>query len=88
MDSKQRHPLIDELVRVQTRDNLSGNELARRLNVNPSTITRLTAGDMQPSLRIVQAINASFPELRPHCVQLLMISNDSVADREQSAVAS
>lgn len=82
MQAKQRHPLIGELVRVQERDGLSGSEVARRLDVNPSTITRLVAGDMQPSLRIVQAISAAFPELRPRCAQLLLISNDARADRE------
>lgn len=80
MTPKVRHPLIDELARIQARDGLTGNDLARRLEVNPSSITRLMHGDMQPSLRIVQAVNREFPELRSVCAVLLRISDSSEAN--------
>lgn len=84
---RQRHPLIDELLRVQERDGLSGSDLARRLQVNPSTITRLMSGDMQPSLRIVQAISSAFPELRSTCAQLLLIGTSNNADEQMPVEA-
>lgn len=82
MEPKARHPLMEEVAKVQARDGISGNALAVRLEVNPSTITRLMRGDMQPSLRIVQMVNREFPELRPSCARLLRIGYDDVADRE------
>lgn len=82
METKGRHPLIEQIARIQTRDSLTGADVARRLEVNPSTITRLMAGDMQPSLRIVQMVNRAFPELRSQCAALLLIGNESIADQE------
>lgn len=87
MEPKRRHPLIEQIASIQVRDNLTGADVARRLEVNPSTITRLMAGDMQPSLRIVQMVNRAFPELRSQCAALLLISNGDEADRECSQPA-
>lgn len=87
MEPKARHPLIDELAQIQARDGLTGNDLARRLEVNPSSITRLMRGDMQPSLRIVQMVNREFPELRPACALLLLIGNERDADTQSLQAA-
>lgn len=84
MEPKPRHPLMDEIARIQERDGLTGSELARRLEVNQSTITRLMTGEMQPSLRNVQRVNRAFPELRSFCARLLLISNDDSADTHAS----
>jgi DNA-binding XRE family transcriptional regulator len=72
----------DEVAKIQVRDGITGNALAARLEVNPSTITRLMKDGMQPSLRLVQMVNREFPELRPFCAQLLRISDRTVADEE------
>ena len=80
MDAKDRHPLLVEVAKIQIREGLTGADVARRLEVNPSTVTRLMAGDMQPSLRIVQMVNRAFPELHSHCAALLLIGNSAVAD--------
>lgn len=82
MEPKPRHPLMDEIVRIQDRDGLSGSEVARRLEVNQSTITRLMSGELQPSLRVVQRVNRAFPELRSFCAGLLLISSDSAAHKQ------
>jgi predicted transcriptional regulator len=87
VDAKARHPLIDALAAIQERDGLTSADIARRLQVNPSTITRLMSGDMQPSLRTVQMINRTFAELRSQCAALLLIGNDDVADQECPAEA-
>jgi predicted transcriptional regulator len=79
---KSRHPLIDEVARIQGRDGLSGSDVARLLAVNPSTVTRLLSGEMQPSLRIVQAVNEQFPELRVRCAELLRIGIVNHADEQ------
>lgn len=84
-----RHPLVGSLVSIQTRDGLTGAEMARRLNVVPSSYTRLVSGEMQPSLRIVQAVSQAFPELRAQCAKLLQISEVNEAELQGSeAVAS
>lgn len=82
MEPKARHPLIDELAQIQARDGLTGNDLARRLEVNPSSITRLMRGEVQPSLRIVQMVNREFPELRPSCALLLRIRTEESSDSQ------
>lgn len=85
MESKPRHPLMDEIARIQERDGLTGSDLARRLEVNQSTITRLMSGEMQPSLRNVQRVNRAFPELRSFCAQILLISSEKTDDRQTPA---
>lgn len=84
MADKARHPLIQRLMDLQQAFGLSGSEMARRLSVNPSSWTRLCSGEMQPSLRIVQAAAAAFPEVRSLCVQTLMIRTESSADLQES----
>jgi predicted transcriptional regulator len=84
MTGKRPHRLIERLMDIQRVLGLSGSEMARRLEVNPSTWTRLVAGDMQPSLRIVQAVVAAFPELRSFCVELLLIRSDTSADQQKT----
>jgi len=79
MAEKARHPLIQRLMDVQQAFSLSGSEMSRRLEINPSSWTRLCAGDLQPSLRVVQAAAAAFPEVRPVCVQTLMIRTEQAA---------
>jgi predicted transcriptional regulator len=85
MATKQPHTLVVRLMDLQRVLGLSGSEMARRLEVNPSTWTRLVSGDMKPSLRIVQATVKAFPELRPFCVQLLLISSDSDTNQQKTA---
>ena len=87
MADKARHPLIQRLMDVQRAFSLSGSEMARRLGINPSSWTRLVSGELQPSLRLVQSAVAAFPEVRPFCVQLLMIRSDSNADSQSMAEA-
>jgi predicted transcriptional regulator len=87
VEPKARHPLMDEVAKIQVRDAISGNALALRLEVNPSTITRLMRGEMQPSLRIVQMVNREFPELRSFCAQLLRISDSVIPDQNQVEVS-
>ena len=87
MADKARHPLIQRLMDLQQAFSLSGSEMSRRLEINPSSWTRLCAGDLQPSLRVVQAAAAAFPEVRPLCVQTLMIRTSDVADAETCAAA-
>lgn len=88
MADKARHPLIQRLMDLQQAFSLSGSDMARRLEINPSSWTRLVAGDMQPSLRVVQAAAAAFPEVRPLCVELLMSRIDSHADHQERIEAS
>lgn len=88
MTTKAPHVLIDRLVDVQRRLGLSGSEMARRLGVNPSTWTRLVSGDMQPSLRIVQAVVVAFPELRSFCVELLLIRSTDPTDQHHLEMVS
>lgn len=84
MTARTQHPLIERLTDVQQTYGLSGSEMARRLEINPSSWTRLVAGDMQPSLRIVQAVVAAFPELRSLCVELLLIRSTDPTDSHTS----
>lgn len=85
MANKPPHVLVTRLVDVQRNLGLSGSEMARRLDVNPSTWTRLVDGDIQPTLRIVQATVAAFPELRSFCVGLLLIRSAEVPDTQNTA---
>ena len=87
MSRKTQHVLIGRLVDIQRTLNLSGSEVARRLEVNPSTWTRLVSGEMQPSLRVVQAAVAAFPELRSFCVGLLLLRSTDVADKQKTESA-
>lgn len=87
MATKPPHVLVTRLVDVQRSLGLSGSEMARRLEVNPSTWTRLVEGDIQPTLRIIQATVAAFPELRSFCVGLLLIRSTDVPDQQKSEVA-
>lgn len=87
MATKQPHTLIVRLMDLQRVLDLSGSEMARRLEVNPSTWTRLVTGEMQPSLRIVQATVRAFPELRSFCVELLLIRSDPDSDQQREEVA-
>lgn len=87
MATKPPHVLVTRLVDVQRSLGLSGSEMARRLEVNPSTWTRLVEGDIQPTLRIVQATVAAFPELRSFCVGLLLIRSTDSSDSQKVQVA-
>lgn len=87
MADKARHPLVQRLIDLQQAFGLSGSEMARRLDVNPSSWTRLCSGELQPSLRVVQAAAAAFPEVRSLCVETLMIRTVSDADRQVSGRA-
>lgn len=87
MALKPRHPLIQRLMDLQRGLGISGAEMSRRLGVNQSTWVRLVAGEMQPSLRVVQATVAAFPELRSFCVELLLIRSDLPADQEMLEAA-
>lgn len=80
MAARTQHPLIGRLIDTQNARGISGSEMSRRLGINPSTWTRLVAGDVQPSLRVVQAVASAFPELRSFCVDLLMIRRDTHED--------
>lgn len=82
MAKQPPHPLAVRLLDVQRERGLSGSEMSRRLQINPSTWTRLMAGDVQPSLRVVQAAVGAFPEVRSFCVELLMIRRDHVEDSD------
>lgn len=88
MAKQPPHPLAVRLADVQRERGISGSEMSRRLQINPSTWTRLMAGDVQPSLRVVQAAVAAFPEVRSFCVELLMIRSDLIEDAEEPAKAS
>ena len=87
MAERGRHPLIDSVVRCQQAEGISGNEVSRRLEINPSSWTRLVAGDMQPSIRIVRAIARAFPSLQQECVSLLLIGTTSSAGEQEEARA-
>lgn len=81
----QRHPLIESVVQIQESQALTGSEVARRLQINPSTWTRLTAGDLQPSLRVVQGIAREFPTLQLQCVNVLLDGNQEAAIEQDTA---
>lgn len=85
MATKTPHVLVVRLMDIQKSLGLTGSEMARRLHVNPSTWMRLTEGDIQPTLRIVQETVASFPELRSLCVELLLIRSRYQADQQNAS---
>lgn len=87
MVGRTQHPLTQRLMDLQRVLDLSGSEMARRLKINPSSWTRLVSGEMQPSLRIVQAAVAAFPELHSFCVGLLLIRSTSTANQEKTVPA-
>lgn len=87
MADKARHSLIQRLMDLQQAFGLSGSEMARRLDVNPSSWTRLCSGELQPSLRVVQAAAAAFPEVRPLCVELVMTRIETHADHQERVEA-
>jgi predicted transcriptional regulator len=85
MSTERLHPLIERLIDIQRSLGLSGSEMARRLEINPSSWTRLVGRDMQPSLRIVQSAVRAFPEVRSLCIELLLIRSIEVTDTHKPA---
>lgn len=85
--SNERHPLIDRVIELQTAEGITGSEVARRLNIDPSSWHRLTYGTMQPSIRVVRAISRAYPVLTSHCVQVLLIGNESSPEQDNEPVA-
>lgn len=87
MTEKTPHALAIRLMDVQRARALTGSEMSRRLRIDPATWTRLQAGDVQPSLRVVQSAVAAFPELRSFCVELLMIRTGCEEDQQDPQAA-
>lgn len=85
MTGRPTHPLIESVMQIQDSEGITGAEVARRLSVNPSTWTRLTRGDVQPTVRMVQRIARAFPTLQLQCVNLLLNSNDHTAEEQEPA---
>lgn len=83
MADRQPHPLIVSVMQIQDSEGITGAEVARRLEVNPSTWTRLTKGDVQPTVRVVQKVARAFPALQLQCVNLLLIGKNQNADKQE-----
>jgi hypothetical protein len=60
--------------------------MAARLDLDPSSYSRLLSGAMKPSIRVVRAIARAFPELRAACVSMLL-DDDSPAEQSERVEA-
>ena len=60
-----RPVFLDALWRIQAERALSNTDLARRLGVHPSLISRLRGGEYGVTLRTIDAAVSAFPELGP-----------------------
>lgn len=66
------HPLIVRVVGIQERDGLSQVEMAARLGIERSVCSRLLAGKVQPTVRVIRAIAKAWPELRDACADVVL----------------
>ena len=66
------HPLIASLATIQRRERLSQGDMASLLEISRSLYSRLLAGEVQPTVRVVREIARAYPELRDACAAMVL----------------
>lgn len=87
MDEERQQKLLDLLWQEAKAFEFTDYRLAKKLGVQPSTISRLRSGDIGVSANLMFRMAEVFPAIRMFLASELLTCTDSDASSEQRVVA-